>query len=352
MKGVDRTMAQAVIGPQGFDEAYYLEQYPDVAEAVAAGALKSGLEHFQKFGSKEVRNPNAFFDTQFYLESNPDILTAFEKGVITSPFEHYQSFGGAEGRKPSSNFVGREDFDFSQYLSSNSDLAAAGITSQKQAYLHYIQFGVAEGRSAKTNSGLQLRNGVAKQTEETIIPAGGGGGGVTDQTLTGTAQADTLTGGAGNDTITGGAGADLLTGGGGTDTFVQNNGDSIIYDKRNFFDPLTIEIFAGGFIDFDQSVDVITDFTGGANGDKLDVNKANQLKTIDTGTNFFVDNIGDNALFRGAWDSNTNRFTQDNAGADALVLYDAQTANTANLLNTNWIIIPGAGQTLTSDNFI
>ena len=146
-------MAPGAVGPQDFDEAYYLEQYPDVAEAVAAGALESGLEHFQKFGSKEVRNPNAFFDTQFYLESNLDILTAFENGVITSPFEHYQSFGGAEGRKPSSNFVGREDFDFSQYLSSNSDLAAAGITSQKQAYLHYIQFGLAgQGRVLGTQA--------------------------------------------------------------------------------------------------------------------------------------------------------------------------------------------------------
>ena len=348
------TMAPSAIGPQGFDEAYYLEQYPDVAEAVAAGALKSGLEHFQKFGSKEVRNPNAFFDTQFYLESNPDILTAFENGAISSPFEHYQSFGGAEGRKPSSNFVGREDFDFSQYLSANSDLAAAGITSQKQAYLHYVQFGVAEGRSAKTNSGLQLRNGVAKQTEEPTIAAGGGGGGGVDpdQTLTGTNGVDTLTGGTGNDTITGGPGADVLTGGGGTDVFVQNNGDSRLYTNEGLFDTLFIVTIPGGQVTFDLSTDVITDFEGGANGDKLDVNKANQLKTIDTGGIYFVDNIGDNALIRGAWNSNTNIFTQNNAGVDALVLYDAQVGNTGSALNSNWIIIPGAGQTLTADNFI
>ena len=346
-------MAPAAIGPQGFDEAYYLEQYSDVAEAVAAGAFKSGLEHFQKLGSKEIRNPNTFFDTQFYLESNPDILTAFEKGVITSPFEHYQSFGGAEGRKPSSNFVGREDFDFSQYLSSNSDLAAAGITSQKQAYLHYVQFGVAEGRSAKTNSGLSLKNGVpqAKKAPTPTFVGGGGGGGVDpDQTLTGTEKDETLTGGTGNDTVTGGAGADLLTGGGGTDVFVQNNGDSIGYTATGF--PLLgFPMGAGALIVFDNGVDIITDFTGGVGGDQLDVAVASSLTTINEGDGNFIPD-GSNALVRGSWNSATKTFTQNDAGTDAYVSYENTFAGLGDPRDPNSIILIGAGQTLTADNFI
>lgn len=38
-----------------FDEAYYLEQSPDVASAVAHGQYRSGREHFQVFGWREPR---------------------------------------------------------------------------------------------------------------------------------------------------------------------------------------------------------------------------------------------------------------------------------------------------------
>ena len=345
-------------GPQDFDEAYYLEKYSDVAEALVAGSFKSGLEHFKKFGSKELRNPNPFIDVQFYLESNPDVFAAFQNGAISSPFEHYQSFGGAEGRKPSSNFVEIADFDFSQYLSANSDLAAAGITSQKQAYLHYIQFGIAEDRGAKSNSGLVLKNGTPQPTKAPTPTFVGGGGGVDpDQTLTGTALPDTLTGGTGNDTITGGTGADLLTGGGGTDTFVQNNGDSVIWTD-NDTDPaplprgLPLPLVAGDNIEFINSVDVITDFTGGLGGDLIDVATGNNLNAINAGSlsaNIFP---GFNILIRGAWNSGTKIFIQSDVGTDALVHYNAQAGNVFSSSNDNWIVIPGAGPTLTADNFI
>src|SRR4051794_15345012 len=40
-----------------FDEPAYLAAYPDVAAAVAAGALASGRDHFTRFGLPEGRNP-------------------------------------------------------------------------------------------------------------------------------------------------------------------------------------------------------------------------------------------------------------------------------------------------------
>ncbi len=36
--------------PEDFDEAYYLESYPDIAQAVAKGVFRSGWEHFARFG--------------------------------------------------------------------------------------------------------------------------------------------------------------------------------------------------------------------------------------------------------------------------------------------------------------
>lgn len=43
-----------------FNEADYLAANPDVAAAVAAGQLKSGREHYEKFGKIEGRIWNLF----------------------------------------------------------------------------------------------------------------------------------------------------------------------------------------------------------------------------------------------------------------------------------------------------
>lgn len=42
-----------------FDEAYYLNRYPDVAEAVREGKISSGQEHYQVSGRSEGRSPAA-----------------------------------------------------------------------------------------------------------------------------------------------------------------------------------------------------------------------------------------------------------------------------------------------------
>ena len=205
-----------------------------------------------------------------------------------------------------------------------------------------------------------LKNGIPQPTKAptpTFVGGGGGGGVDPDQTLTGTALPDTLTGGTGNDTITGGTGADLLTGGGGTDTFVQNNGDSVIWTD-NDTDPaplprgLPLPLVAGDNIEFINSVDVITDFTGGLGGDLIDVATGNNLNAINAGSlsaNIFP---GFNILIRGAWNSGTKIFIQSDVGTDALVHYNAQAGNVFSSSNDNWIVIPGAGPTLTADNFI
>lgn len=40
---------------EGFDEAFYLGSYPDVAKAIVAGQFTSGEDHFRKVGRKECR---------------------------------------------------------------------------------------------------------------------------------------------------------------------------------------------------------------------------------------------------------------------------------------------------------
>jgi hypothetical protein len=170
-------------GVVGFDEAYYLAQNPDVAAAVSAGAFSSALNHFERFGAKEGRNPNQTFNWQYYLNSNPDVVEAISKGLVGSAFEHYQKSGSFEGRQPSADFVGLGSFDYTYYLAVNPDLADAGITTPAQAYQHYLQYGASEGRRAQSTSGATLLNGVpqplAAPNPVADDDGGGGGGGPT-----------------------------------------------------------------------------------------------------------------------------------------------------------------------------
>ena len=60
------------------------------------------LQHFQTFGWREGRNPNALFDTAGYLATYADVAAA-----QVNPLDHYNLFGWREGPRP----VGRFRFD-------------------------------------------------------------------------------------------------------------------------------------------------------------------------------------------------------------------------------------------------
>lgn len=114
----------------GFDADFYRQTYPDVA-ALAALGINPRL-HFDNFGWKEGRDPNALFDTSGYLHTYQDVAAA---GV--NPLDHYMSFGAREGRDPS------PFFDSSAYLAAYQDVAAAGVNPLQ----HFLSFGIREGRS-------------------------------------------------------------------------------------------------------------------------------------------------------------------------------------------------------------
>lgn len=81
-----------------FNENTYLQQNPDVADAVTKGLLKNGFEHWVKFGFNEGRTPQIPFNEPFYLDFNPDVTEAVNKGNFASGFEHYTLFGASENR--------------------------------------------------------------------------------------------------------------------------------------------------------------------------------------------------------------------------------------------------------------
>lgn len=141
------------------EENFYLSENPDVAEAVAAGAI-TAVDHFNTFGFLEGRDPNPFFDVSFYLGQNQDVAVA---GV--NPLDHFNVFGLDEERDPdplydTSFFLNNEanasipeleraavpEFDSAFYLSENPDVAAAVNAGLIAVVEHYVRFGEAEGR--------------------------------------------------------------------------------------------------------------------------------------------------------------------------------------------------------------
>jgi hypothetical protein len=71
------------IAARGFDKAFYLRTYPDVAEAGG-----DPLEHYLAHGWIEGRDPSADFSTRAYLEAFPQVV---ESGV--NPLLHYLTNG-------------------------------------------------------------------------------------------------------------------------------------------------------------------------------------------------------------------------------------------------------------------
>jgi len=183
-----------------FDSNFYLTNNADVVVAISQGHFSNGLDHYNQFGGKELRAPNATFDPNYYAINNSDVLAAVSSGGIASVFAHFQVHGESENRAPSAAFAG---FDSATYLAANADVAAAVTAGTFSSALdHFISFGQNESRdgsgiTAVTNPGSTL-----------ALTAG-------IDSLTGTANADTFNATAdGNlsedDTLDGGAGADKL----------------------------------------------------------------------------------------------------------------------------------------------
>ena len=159
-------------------------------------------------------------------------------------------------------------------------------------------------------------------------------------------------------TITGANGADALDGGAGVDSFVQADGSSVIWTAQTgvvgglpFPIPGINVIVAGGVFTFGNSTDVITNFAAGAGGDGINVTTANNLTTLAAAAATNALNVASNYLVRGAWNAGARTFTQANAGADALILFNAQNAAFENAGNDNFIIATGVGATLVAANF-
>lgn len=80
--------AEALEASDLFDVAWYLERYPDVAEAGV-----DAIDHYIRVGAFEGRDPGPRFSTLDYYVANPDVAQAGWPALA-----HYALYGKAEGR--------------------------------------------------------------------------------------------------------------------------------------------------------------------------------------------------------------------------------------------------------------
>lgn len=101
-----RKLLATLAAAQGFDEAFYLAQYPDLAQAHAAGDLADPRRHFLELGYFEGRfgcRPEV--DEAFYTTIYPDVAQAIARGDVPSGAEHFLRTGMAEGRVPNAGLL-------------------------------------------------------------------------------------------------------------------------------------------------------------------------------------------------------------------------------------------------------
>jgi hypothetical protein len=93
-------LRQVIIGVE-VDEPWYLERYPDVAEAIKQGILQSPRLHFVSDGYFEGRLPFPIkVDERYYLTQNSGVAEYVRKGMLKSGQQHFEENGYAEGRLP------------------------------------------------------------------------------------------------------------------------------------------------------------------------------------------------------------------------------------------------------------
>ncbi len=93
-------LRQVIIGVE-VNERWYLERYPDIADAIEKGLVKSARLHFVNDGYFEGRMPFPLHvDERYYLAQNAGVAEFVRKGMLGSGQQHFDENGYQEGRLP------------------------------------------------------------------------------------------------------------------------------------------------------------------------------------------------------------------------------------------------------------
>ncbi len=90
------------------DESWYVQAYPDVADAIQKGIVADARDHYVSYGYYEHRMPYEItVDENWYLTQYPDVREAVTNGIIATARDHFYAAGFKEGRLPQAGFTFR-----------------------------------------------------------------------------------------------------------------------------------------------------------------------------------------------------------------------------------------------------
>ena len=96
---------------------------------------------YTKKQSSDIDITPYMFNAKFYADANPDVKKAFGNNYKQA-YEHFINYGINEGR------VGSKYFDAKYYLEKNEDLKNVFKNNYSKALEHFVQYGINEGRLA------------------------------------------------------------------------------------------------------------------------------------------------------------------------------------------------------------
>ena len=133
------------------DINYYLLVNPDVSQAIEDNP-ELALEHLRNSGVNEGRSFSLYVDLGYYLSTNPDV-NQVTGGNRARSLEHLEIFGLSEGRRFS------PAFDVNFYRNAYPNLKEAGLTTNRQFFEHWLNYGAfSESRSGTPDPGNSLNN--------------------------------------------------------------------------------------------------------------------------------------------------------------------------------------------------
>jgi len=124
-----------------FDVGWYLHHYADARALCAGKPPDAALLYYLRVGARLGHSPNPLFDEIFYLDSNPDIAELVRAGAYASGFDHFCQHGH---RGVSPHWL----FDDALYADLYEDMTLETLDMHQcfGRYDHYLKSGQRERR--------------------------------------------------------------------------------------------------------------------------------------------------------------------------------------------------------------
>lgn len=142
-----------------FAPEWYLERYPDVAEAIAQGVWLCALHHYLCNPTPTAFDPLPDFSEAYYLGRNPDLVPVIESGAFRNGYIHFVRHGVREHRSPS------EPIDLAYYAMLETVRADLERGLAVDAFAHWLTI----GRPRKLNPAPPLEERISETQAKTLF---------------------------------------------------------------------------------------------------------------------------------------------------------------------------------------